>query len=129
RPRPRCTRRTSGDATPRARAARPAPRPPRPRSLDRAGHAMTTPLALSSSDLALLVTIGVLVLVAAFLSMAETALTRMSSARAQSLADEGRKGARALGWLAQHRDVWLTSLLFTVLACQIVQAVLVGIVA
>jgi CBS domain containing-hemolysin-like protein len=86
-------------------------------------------IAVTTADLALLASIGVLVVLATFLSMAETALGRVSRARAESLVDEERKGAKALEWLASHRDLWLTSLLFTLLTCQIVQAVLVGIVA
>src|SRR5690606_33474784 len=73
--------------------------------------------------------IAVLVLLAMFLSMAETAIGRISEARAQSLVEEGRRGAKPLRWLTGHRDLWLTSLLLVLLACQIVQAVLVGIEA
>jgi CBS domain containing-hemolysin-like protein len=85
--------------------------------------------AVTSTDVAMLIAIVVLILLALFFSGAETALTRISRARSQSLADEGRFAAKDLVWLVEHPELWLNSLLLTVLLCQIVQATLTGIVA
>ena len=51
-------------------------------------------LAMTSTEVAMLVVIVVLLLVSVFLALAETALTRMTRSKAQALAEEGRLGER-----------------------------------
>jgi CBS domain containing-hemolysin-like protein len=84
---------------------------------------------VSSTDVAMIVAIVVLILVATFLSVAETALTRITPHRAAGLRDENRFGGTDLAWLVERPEMWLNSLLLTVLVCQLVQATLTGIVA
>jgi len=86
-------------------------------------------LELSGSDTIALVVIGVLLMISIFLAVAETALTRLSRARAQSLAEEGRRGAVELVALVADPRRFLNPVLFVVLVCQLVQATLIGVVA
>jgi CBS domain containing-hemolysin-like protein len=81
------------------------------------------------SDAVLAVVVAVLVAVSGFLAMAETGLTRMARARAAALEAEGRRGARALAGLVRHPERFLGPLLLTILACQLVAATLVGVLA
>ena len=60
-----------------------------------------------------------LIAAAALLAAAETAITRVSSARAEALAEEGGKGALILRDLIDRRKHVLNPILFVVLACQI----------
>ncbi len=83
---------------------------------------------MTGADGVLVAAIVVLILSALFFSFAETALTRISRARAQLLADEGRFAGRDLVWLVERPEQWLNSLLLVVLVCQLVQATLTGIV-
>jgi putative hemolysin len=85
------------------------------------------PLALTGSEVTLIVVIAVLVLISIFLAIAETALTRISKAKALALADRHDRSGEALLTLAQEPDLWINSLLLVVLATQLVQASLVGI--
>ena len=75
--------------------------------------------------------LGVLVLLSlsGFLALAETSLVRMSKARARSLREQGRRGARALVELADAPERFLTPILLLVLVCQLVSATLVGVLA
>lgn len=82
-----------------------------------------------STDATLIVVIGVLVGIAGFLAMAETALTRMGEARAAALEAEGRRGSRPLARLVRHPERFLGPLLLLVLVCQLVAATLVGVLA
>jgi CBS domain containing-hemolysin-like protein len=84
---------------------------------------------VSSTDVWLLVAIGVLLVLAIVLAAAETALTRVSRPRAEALADEPRRGGDALVELADRPDQFVTTVVLLLLACQIVQATLVGILA
>jgi len=68
----------------------------------------------------------VLVAAAALLAAAETAITRVSSARAEALAEEGQKGAVVLRDLIDRRKHVLHPILFVVLACQIGVATVVA---
>jgi putative hemolysin len=86
-------------------------------------------VTVSGADLAMIILIGVLLLVAALLTVAETALTRMSRARAASLHEDGSKAAGALSALAHHPERWLNPLLLMALSAQLVQATLTGVVA
>ena len=70
-----------------------------------------------------------LVVLAAFLAMAETSLTRMNRVRALSLEEEERRGAGRLVRLVNHPERWLTPVLLLLLACHLVAATLVGVIA
>ncbi len=80
-------------------------------------------------DLWLLVAIGVLMLIAVFTAAAETSIVRITKAKAAGLAEDGRPGAAALQKLVEAPERWLNALLFVVLACQLVQSALTGVVA
>ena len=75
------------------------------------------------------IALGVLVVSAGFLAMAETALTRMNRVKAHTLDEEGRRGARALVKLVEHPEKFLNPVLFLVLVCHLVAASLVGLLA
>ena len=90
---------------------------------------MTLAAELTSTDLAMIVAIAVLLLISVFLALAETALTRMTRSKAQALADDGRSGSKALMRLVSHPERFLNPVLLVVLVCQLVQATLTGIVA
>jgi len=64
-----------------------------------------------------------------FLALAETSLTRMTSTKAQAMAEDGRRGAKSLLWLVTHPERFLNVVLLVVLVCQLVQATLTGILA
>ena len=88
------------------------------------------PLAvLTSGELLMVAAIVALVGLSVVLAVAETALTRISRPKAMALAEEGRRGADALLRLTDDPERWINPLLLTVLACQLVQASLVGILA
>jgi CBS domain containing-hemolysin-like protein len=72
---------------------------------------------------------AVLVVIAAFLAMAETALTHVPRAKAVALRDDGRRGAPALLEALEHREQVLTPVLLLVLACHVTAATLVALVA
>ena len=84
---------------------------------------------LTNLDVLMLVIIFVLLLVLVFLSVAEMGLSRMTKPKAQSLADRGEKGGKALVRLVSDPERWVNPLLLTVNICQTVQATLTGIVA
>ena len=84
---------------------------------------------LGAAEIWMLVTVGVLLLLLAFLAVAETAINRMSLSKAQSLATEGRRGAPALLDLVREPERFLNPVILTVNAAATVQAVLTGIVA
>ena len=83
----------------------------------------------TSADIAMLVAIVVLIMISILTAVAETALVRVSRAKASALADEGRPGGAALAYLVAQPERWLNALLLVVLICQIVQASLTGVVA
>ena len=85
--------------------------------------------AVNPGDLALSVVVVVLLAVSGLLSLAETALVRMSRAKAKSLADEGKRGAKVLIRLTEDPQGFLNPVLLLVLICQLVVATLVGILA
>jgi CBS domain containing-hemolysin-like protein len=84
---------------------------------------------LNNVDLLMFVTIGVLLVILIFLSVAEMGLSRVSRPRASSLADKGLKSGKALKRLVDEPERWVNPLLLTVNVCQTVQATLTGIVA
>jgi putative hemolysin len=83
----------------------------------------------TSTSTAMVVIIVVLLAMSVFLALAETALTRMSRARALALAEEGRRGSAALVALVSKPEAFLNPVLLVVLVCQLVQAALTGILA
>ncbi|MEO6988226.1 MAG: hemolysin family protein [Aquihabitans sp.] len=83
----------------------------------------------STVDLWLIAAIAVLIVISMLTAAAETALVRISKAKASALAEEGRPGAKALLSLVQAPERWLNALLLVVLIAQIVQASLTGVVA
>jgi len=74
---------------------------------------------------------AVLALVAfsAFLSMAETSLTRISRPKAQALVEQRRPRALRLSQLVSHPSRYLNTVLFLTLVSQLVAATLVGLMA
>src|SRR5262245_46123926 len=84
-------------------------------------------VTVGAADLWLLVAIGVLLLFSILLSVAETALVRVPRPRAEDLAAEGRRGAGALVQLLA-RPEHVTTVVFLLVACQLIEATLVGIV-
>jgi putative hemolysin len=84
---------------------------------------------LSGADTLILVVVVVLLIVSTFLAVAETALTRVTKAKAAALVEEGRSGARHLLGLVEHPEAFLNPVLLVVLVCQLVQSALTGILA
>ena len=85
--------------------------------------------AWTTSDAYLIVAIVVLICLASMSALAETAIVRISRAKAKGLAEDGGPRARALLRLVEAPERWLNALLFVTLVCQIVQATLTGVVA
>ena len=83
----------------------------------------------TSADLWMLITIGVLLLLLIFLSIAEMGLSRISRPKAQALADTGARGGQALVALVGHPERWVNPVLLAVNVSQTVQATLTGVVA
>jgi CBS domain containing-hemolysin-like protein len=79
-----------------------------------------------ASDGGLLAAVVVLIGLSAVLALAETSLVRTSQARARSLEEQQRHGARSLRRLVEHPEHFLAPLLLLVLVCQLVAASLVG---
>ena len=78
----------------------------------------------------MLVAIVILLLMLAFLAMAETALNRISKVKAQAIADSmGTRSARQLARLAHHPERFINALLVTITICQTAQAFLTSILA
>ncbi|HUP72941.1 MAG TPA: hemolysin family protein [Acidimicrobiales bacterium] len=84
---------------------------------------------LSTADLWMLVAIGVILVLLAFLAVAETSITRMNIVKAQALAEQGRRSGRLLMRLVERPERFLNPVLLMVNILQTVQAVLTGIVA
>jgi putative hemolysin len=83
---------------------------------------------MSSADWAILAAVVVLFLASIVLAVAETALTRVSRAKAQALAETaGRRGEILLS-LVEHQE-WLNPVLLVVLSTQLVQSTLLGVLA
>ncbi len=95
------------------------------------GGGAPVPLAatVASGDLVLVAAVVVLLVASGLLAMAETGLVRTSRAKALSLADEGRRGAKVLVRLTEDPQSFLNPVLLLVLVTQLVVATLVGILA
>jgi len=75
-----------------------------------------------------LVAVAVMVAIAALLAAAETAITRVSTARAEALVEEGRRGAKQLRTLIDRRESVLNPVLLVVLGCQLGAATIVAVI-
>jgi CBS domain containing-hemolysin-like protein len=71
----------------------------------------------------------VLIMVAALLAAAETAITRMGRFRALRLEEEGRRGSKALVRIAENPAQYLNVVLLTILLVQLGGTTLAGVVA
>ena len=89
----------------------------------------TVAVTVTATDVLLLVAIGVLLVASLLLAAAETALVRVPRPRAEDLAEEGRRGADTLVELLGRPERYVTTVVFLLVACQLVEATLVGIVA
>ena len=83
----------------------------------------------STADLAMVIVIAVLISIAGYVALAETALTRMNKVKAMTLAEEQPRRGKALLRLIGHPERFLNPLLLVLLVCQLVQATLVGILS
>jgi CBS domain containing-hemolysin-like protein len=83
-----------------------------------------------SADAVLLVAaVAALILLAGFLAMAETSLTRTSRVKALTMAEENRRGAAALLRLVEHPERFLNAVLLLVLLCHLAAANIVAVLA
>jgi CBS domain containing-hemolysin-like protein len=82
----------------------------------------------TTTDSLLAVVVVVLFLLSIVLAVAETALTRVSKAKAQALADTAGKRGEVLLSLVEHQE-WLNPTLLVVLATQLVQSTVLGVLA
>jgi CBS domain containing-hemolysin-like protein len=82
---------------------------------------------VTGTELGILVAIVGLIALAGFLALAETGLTRMNRIKAQTLADQGRRGAGLLASLVDHPERFLNPVLLLLLICHVVASILVGI--
>ena len=74
---------------------------------------------MTGTDLATIVAIIVLLIIAGVLAAAEVAITRMSRVRALTLAEEGRKGATSLLRIAESPARYLNVVLLVILICHV----------
>lgn len=82
---------------------------------------------MTTGEIVAILAVAVMIGAAAILAAAETAITRISSARAEALVEEGRRGAKVLRSLVAERDRVLAPLLFVVLGCQLGAATIVAV--
>jgi putative hemolysin len=85
---------------------------------------------VTPTDGLLLAIIGLLLIIAILLALAETSMTRITRVKAMALAEEGRRGAGVLNTLLEHPERFLNTILLVVLIVQTVQtslATLVGV--
>ncbi len=82
---------------------------------------------MTGTDIAILVAVLGLILLAGFFALAETSLTRINRIKAVTLQDEGRRGAGVLARLVEHPERFLNPVLLLVLTCHVVASILVGI--
>ena len=90
---------------------------------------MTYAASFGGGDGVLVAAVIVLIALSALLAAAETSLVRTSQARARSLVENKRHGARSLLRLVERPERFLAPLLLLVLVCQLVTATLVGVEA
>jgi CBS domain containing-hemolysin-like protein len=85
--------------------------------------------SLRTAEVWMLVIVGVLLVMLAFLAVAETSINRISIVKAQALEAEGRAGAKPLLDLVREPERFLNPVILAVNIGATVQAVLTGIVA
>ena len=85
-------------------------------------------VTLSGADWAIAAAVAFLFLLSILLAVAETALTRVSRAKAQALAETSGAKGRILLSLVEHQE-WLNPTLLVVLSSQLVQSTLLGVLA
>ncbi len=88
----------------------------------------TLAVTMSGSEWWLLAAVVALFLLSILLAGAETALTRVSLPKAHALAETAGKKGRTLLSLVEHQE-WLNPTLLVVLASQLIQATLLGVLA
>jgi CBS domain containing-hemolysin-like protein len=81
---------------------------------------------LGSGDFVIALVVAALIAVSAFLSIAETALLRMTRSRAQAMIEDGKWGSRNLLHLTSHPDRFMNPLKLMVLSCLLLEAAIVG---
>ncbi len=82
---------------------------------------------MSRGDVVALIALVVMVATAALLAAAETAITRVSTARAEALVEEGHRGAKQLRALIDRRELVLNPVLLVVLGCQLGAATIIAV--
>ena len=82
-----------------------------------------------SVDAILAIVIVILLIMATFLALAETSITRMSKHKAQVLADDHKKGARELVRITEHPERYLNPVLLVVLCSHLAIGSLVSVIA
>ena len=92
---------------------------------------MTPVLAVTfdSNDALLVAAIVLLLVLLAFLAVAETGINRISKVKAAALVEDGRPGSRALLALVEHPERFINPVLLTVNVLQILQTVLITVLA
>lgn len=85
--------------------------------------------SFNNTDMLMLLTIFVLLIVLIFTSIAEMGLSRITRTKAASLTAGGHKSARTLQRLVSAPEKWVNPLLLTINVCQTVQATLTGILS
>ena len=83
---------------------------------------------MNGATLAILVAVFVLTLLSVVIAAAETALTRVSKAKAQALAETTGKRGQVLLEMVEHQE-WLNPTLLVALSAQLVQSALLGVLA
>jgi CBS domain containing-hemolysin-like protein len=83
----------------------------------------------SAVDGLMIAGVVVLWMVAAFLALSETSLTRVNRLKAVTLLEGKRRGSAHLAKLVEHPERFLSPLLLLILICHLVAATLLGVVA
>ena len=83
----------------------------------------------SALDSLMLGGVAILWLIAGFLALSETSLTRVNRVKALTLLEEKHRGAASLARLVEHPERFLSPLLLMILVCHLVAATLLGVVA
>jgi CBS domain containing-hemolysin-like protein len=81
-----------------------------------------------NGDVLALVTVGVLLVLTAYLAALETVLSRLNVVRALRLDEEERRGSSALLWVTEHRVSGLNVLLVTTVTARVALAALAAVV-
>src|SRR5688500_19325197 len=81
---------------------------------------------MTGAEVGILAAVAGVIVLAGFLAMAETSLTRINRVKALTLQEEGRRGAGLLARLVEHPERFLNPVLLLVLVCHVVASILVG---